>query len=62
MKNQGEIRILFKTPDAAYDALVRTIRELHSYELPAIHAFRIDRIFAPYAEWVVKNSSGESRR
>ncbi len=62
LEHEGEIRILFKTTDAAYDALERTIRQLHSYELPAIHAVRIDRVFAPYGAWVAENSSGGSDR
>jgi periplasmic divalent cation tolerance protein len=44
LQNHAEVRIMFKTTDAAYEALERTIRELHSYELPAIHAVHIDRI------------------
>jgi uncharacterized protein involved in tolerance to divalent cations len=35
----------------------RAIRELHSYELPAIHAFAFARISAPYAEWIESNSA-----
>jgi hypothetical protein len=33
-----EYRVLFKTTDESYDAVEHAIRELHSYELPAIHA------------------------
>ena len=33
------------------------IRELHSYELPAIYAFAAERTYAPYAEWVAENST-----
>jgi periplasmic divalent cation tolerance protein len=36
----------------------RAIKELHSYELPAIHAVRIDHVSAPYLEWIAANSSG----
>jgi periplasmic divalent cation tolerance protein len=33
----------------------QAIRELHSYELPAIHAWTFDAIHAPYAEWIVQS-------
>lgn len=58
LQNDGEVRLLFKTTDAAYDALERAIRELHSYDLPAIYSFRIDRISGPYAEWIAENVTG----
>ncbi len=47
-----EYRVLFKTVEARYDAVERAIRELHSYELPAIHALPVTRISAPYAAWI----------
>jgi periplasmic divalent cation tolerance protein len=33
------------------------IRDMHSYELPAIYAVAVDRIFAPYAAWIESSSS-----
>jgi periplasmic divalent cation tolerance protein len=60
IQHEDEVRILFKTTDMAYEALERTIRELHSYELPAIHAVRFDRILAPYAEWIAAHSTSEA--
>jgi periplasmic divalent cation tolerance protein len=50
-----EYRVLFKTVAERYDSVERAIRELHSYELPAIHAFAFERISAPYAEWIESN-------
>ena len=47
-----EYRVLFKTTAERYDGVERAIRELHSYELPAIHAFAFERISAPYADWI----------
>lgn len=51
-----EYRVLFKTTAERYDAVERAIRDLHSYELPAIHAFAFERVSAPYAEWIESNS------
>jgi periplasmic divalent cation tolerance protein len=59
LQNEPEWRILFKTTEQQYAAIEAAIRELHSYELPAVHAVAIDRVFAPYAAWVEEGSSGE---
>jgi len=58
VQNEKEFRLLFKTTDARYPALEAAIKELHSYELPAIHAFALEHIYAPYAAWIESNSAG----
>ena len=60
LQDDSEFRLLLKTVDTQYDAVERTIRELHPYELPAIYALPIDRIHAPYAAWVRHGSGGFS--
>jgi len=52
----AELRILFKVASVAYDDAERTIRELHPYELPAIHAIAVERAWQPYRDWVEANS------
>lgn len=52
LANESEYQVLFKTKAALYEAVEQAIRELHSYELPAIHACAIDYIYQPYAEWI----------
>jgi periplasmic divalent cation tolerance protein len=52
-----EYRVLFKTTEARYDAVESAIRDMHSYELPAIYAVPCERIFAPYAAWIESMSS-----
>lgn len=47
-----EYRVLFKTTAERYDAIEGAIRDMHSYELPAIHALPFERAFAPYAAWI----------
>lgn len=55
VQHTQEFRLLFKTTRARYAALAQAIRELHAYELPAIHACAIEEIYAPYAAWVENN-------
>jgi periplasmic divalent cation tolerance protein len=57
LHHDGEFRVLFKVAASAYDQAERAIRAVHSYDLPAIHAIPIARAHAPYAEWVVANST-----
>ncbi len=52
LHDEKEFRILFKSTRAAYPALEAAIRELHAYELPAIHALAFDQVSAPYAAWI----------
>ena len=52
-----EYRVLLKTTEMRYDTVERAIRDLHSYELPAIHAFAFERISAPYAAWIEENAA-----
>lgn len=58
VQNDKEFRILFKTTDAQYNAVERAIRELHSYELPAIFSLPVNAAYVPYAEWLVQHSAG----
>jgi len=50
-----EYRVLFKTLDEHYPAVERAIRALHSYELPAIHAFPMMHVSETYAAWIEEN-------
>ena len=47
-----EYRVLIKTVEAQYSAVERAIRELHSYELPAIHAFAFEHVSKAYGDWI----------
>lgn len=60
IENDKELRVLFKTTRDKYEAVERAIKELHSYELPAIHALPFEAIYAPYAAWIDENTAGGS--
>ena len=57
-QNEQEYRVLVKTTEGRYADVEAAIRELHTYDLPAIYAIGMVRVFEPYAEWVAANSSG----
>ena len=59
VQDDKEFRVLFKTTGERYRSVEDAIRELHSYELPAIHAFAFEYVYAPYAAWIESNSAGQ---
>ncbi|HEX4024918.1 MAG TPA: divalent-cation tolerance protein CutA [Steroidobacteraceae bacterium] len=59
---EPEHRIVFKTTSERYQALEAAIKELHSYELPAIHALALEQVHAPYAQWIEQNCTGDESR
>lgn len=58
----AECRIVFKTTRERYAQVEQMIRQLHSYELPAIHALAFDAVFAPYAAWIAQACGDASDR
>lgn len=57
--NEKEFRVLLKTTNECYPSIELAIKALHSYELPAIHAFALEHIYAPYAAWIDSNAKNE---
>jgi periplasmic divalent cation tolerance protein len=58
VQHEPEWRVLVKTTADQYEVVEAAIRELHSYELPAIHAYPFARTSEPYGEWIAANSRG----
>jgi periplasmic divalent cation tolerance protein len=47
-----EVAAIFKTHHWADDALIQRIAALHSYDVPCIESWTIDKILRRYADWV----------
>ena len=47
-----EVPALFKTTLDKADALIARVTDLHSYEVPAIAVWPIERLPAAYGDWV----------
>ena len=52
LANEREFRILFKTTDARVAEVEAAIRELHDYELPAIHAVALEHVDPAHGRWI----------
>jgi periplasmic divalent cation tolerance protein len=48
----SEVPAILKTTLARADALIARITELHSYDVPAIAVWAIERLPASFADWV----------
>jgi periplasmic divalent cation tolerance protein len=47
-----EVAAVFKTTDERAGLLITRIAALHSYDVPCIAAWPIDKILGTYADWV----------
>ena len=52
VETADEVAAIFKTTDAQADSLMTRIAGLHSYDVPCVVTWPIDKILGPYADWV----------
>jgi periplasmic divalent cation tolerance protein len=52
IETTGEVAAIFKTRHWNSDALIERIAALHSYDVPCIESWPIDKILRQYADWV----------
>jgi periplasmic divalent cation tolerance protein len=52
VETADEVAAILKTHHWRTDALIARIAELHSYDVPCVVSWPIDKIVGPYADWV----------
>jgi periplasmic divalent cation tolerance protein len=52
IETADEAAAILKTTDAMADSLIARIAALHSYDVPCVAVWPIDKLLAGYAEWV----------
>lgn len=52
VQDEGEALLLLKTHAGCLDHLIRRVKELHSYSVPAVSAVRVEKGNPDYLEWV----------
>jgi periplasmic divalent cation tolerance protein len=52
LQHDPEVRLTLKAPESHYEAIEAAILECHPYDLPAIHAHRLDRVQEAYGQWI----------
>lgn len=55
VQSATETPALFKTTMERADALIARIKELHSYDVPAIVVWPIERLPVDFGDWVEEN-------
>ena len=58
VETSTETPAVFKTTTDRADALIARITELHSYEVPAIAVWPIERLPAAFGDWVEESVKG----
>ena len=52
IETADEVAALFKTTNAQVDALITRIAALHSYDVPCIVTWPVNKLLGAYADWV----------
>ena len=55
VQSADEVAAIFKTTDTQANTLMTRIAGLHSYDVPALAVWPIDKLLGSYAEWVESN-------
>ena len=55
IETANEVAAILKTTADATNALIARIAALHSYDVPCIVTWPVDKLLAPYADWVETN-------
>lgn len=55
IETADEVPAILKTTSEAADALISRIAGLHSYDVPCIAVWPIDKLLLSYAEWAEQN-------
>jgi len=52
VESAAEVAAILKTTDATANELIARIAALHSYDVPCIVTWAVDKVLASYADWV----------
>jgi periplasmic divalent cation tolerance protein len=52
IETADEVAAIFKTDTGQVDALITRIAALHSYDVPCIVSWPVNKLLAAYADWV----------
>ena len=55
VESADEVAAILKTSQVEADALITRIAALHSYDVPCIVTWPIDKVLGSYADWVESN-------
>ncbi|MFC1900686.1 divalent-cation tolerance protein CutA [Chloroflexota bacterium] len=56
IEEEGEVVMFVKTRDELTDAVIVRVKELHSYDVPCIVSFPIEKGNADYLKWIEEST------
>lgn len=57
LQTSEEVAAILKTSDRQVESLVTRIAALHSYDVPCVVTWPVERVLGSYAQWVEDNSA-----
>lgn len=57
LEQAQEVNILIKTQSHLFESVGARVRALHSYEVPCIVSWTVEKGHPPYIEWLVQQTS-----
>jgi periplasmic divalent cation tolerance protein len=62
VEEAGEFAIIAKTTSALVERVVQRVKELHSYDVPCVVSWIIEKGNPGYLEWIKDSTSGEESK
>ena len=56
IEEDNEVALLVKTKAALADEVIRRVKELHSYDVPCIVCYRIEKGDSDYLNWIEEST------
>jgi len=56
IEHDNEVALLVKTKAELADEVIRRVKELHSYEVPCIVCYRIEKGNSDYLKWIEEST------
>ncbi len=56
VEEEGEVAMFVKTRDGLADAVIERVKELHSYDVPCIVSFPIEKGNPDYLKWIEEST------
>jgi periplasmic divalent cation tolerance protein len=60
VQESDEAVLVLKTTDERLAALIERVKELHSYDCPCIEALTVEGGYAPFLDWVARETQGSN--
>jgi periplasmic divalent cation tolerance protein len=58
LEESDEAVLVLKTTEERLEALIERVKALHSYDCPCIEALPVEGGFAPFLDWVARETQG----